>query len=216
VRSSGSCATLTPVPGPTFVCKGLPAAERRSGASICAVIRAPVDSIHRESSGLAELGVFALERQVRSTRRHIVRSRIRRRCAPEGCPTAAGTEPNGTGCGACRSRVQLTAVEEARFIDQVVPSGNGRPRQPRVGAAANARFTGKRTWDAWIRPNGTVTSSGRDWLPAEQWAEQTLARPGRDGPMPGNAGWRRSVDAQVKGLTEHLARILDRHGVDLP
>jgi hypothetical protein len=109
VRSSGSCATLTPVPGPTFVCKGLPAAERRSGASICAVIRAPVDSIHRESSGLAELGVFALERQVRSTRRHIVRSRIRRRCAPEGCPTAAGTEPNGTGCGACRSRVQLTA-----------------------------------------------------------------------------------------------------------
>jgi hypothetical protein len=43
----------------------------------------------------------------------------------------------------------------------------------------NARFTGKRTRDAWIRPNGTVTSSGRDWLPAEQWAEQTLARPGR-------------------------------------
>jgi hypothetical protein len=88
VRSSGSCATLTPVPGPTFVCNGLPVAERRSGASICAGIRAPVNSIHRESSGLAELGVFAPDRQVRSTTRHIVRSRVRRRRAPEGCPTA--------------------------------------------------------------------------------------------------------------------------------
>lgn len=87
---------------------------------------------------------------------------------------------------------------------------------PGLERPANARFAGKRTWDAWIRPNGTVTSSGRDWLPAEQWAEQTLARPGRDGPMPGNAGWRTISRRPGQRPYEHLARILHRHGADLP
>jgi hypothetical protein len=120
--------------------------------------------------------------------------------------------------GSCDADLEYSSLQSKKlassirsFLQAMAAQGN-----PGLERPANARFAGKRTWDAWIRPNGTVTSSGRDWLPAEQWAEQTLARPGRDGPMPGNAGWRRSVDAQVKGLTEHLARILDRHGVDLP
>jgi hypothetical protein len=178
------------------------------------VIRAPVDSIHRESSGLAELGV-SLWSGRSGVRDGILLGPVSDDDALRKADQLQ-RERNQTAQDAAHADLEFSSLQSKKlassirsFLQAMAAQGNpGLERRPTRDSPASGPGT--------IRPNGTVTSSGRDWLPAEQWAEQTLARPGRDGPMPGNAGWRRSVDAQVKGLTEHLARILDRHGVDLP
>ena len=81
---------------------------------------------------------------------------------------------------------------------------------------SDARWTGKKSWNGWIFPDGTASSHGvRSRVPFAIWAEQTLSDRGpRASSRPGDGDrFRVSVDHQVRSFEQRLASILATHEV---
>lgn len=119
-------------------------------------------------------------------------------------------QSSSNGLDYSRARATELAASMRGFLRMMKAAGN-----PGLQRPASERFTGRRSWDYWIYPDGSASDYGpKHRKPLEQYAIELLTQSGYDGPRPDQGDtWRMSVDARVRETTRHLAEILARNGM---